>query len=287
MKIWIVGAEGMLGSALMQRCLRQELDVEGTSRRDADVTKFDRLTAKAEQIKPTHIINCAAYTDVDSAEKEPDAAFAVNAQGAENVALAARACGARLVHISTDYVFHGTGKEPYREEDLCAPANQYGKSKWEGEKKVAAALPEACILRTSWLFGSKGKNLISSLMNWFQQKEELQVVFDQRGRPTYCHDLASAAIALLNAPGVFHFANDGERSRYQIAIDLLQAAKERGIELRCQRILPVSSAKFPTPAARPSYSVLDTSKFFHFTNIRPRLWGEVLNDYLHTYASSS
>jgi dTDP-4-dehydrorhamnose reductase len=287
MKIWIVGAEGMLGSALMQRCLREELDVEGTSRRDADVTKFERLTAKAEQIKPTHVINCAAYTDVDRAEKEPDAAFAVNAQGAENVALAARAAGARLVHISTDYVFHGTGTEPYREEDLCAPANEYGKSKWEGEKKVAAALPEACILRTSWLFGSKGKNLISSLMNWFQQKEELQVVFDQRGRPTYCHDLASAAIALLNASGVFHFANDGERSRYQIAIDLLQAAKERGIELRCQRIVPVPSAKFPTPAARPSYSVLDTSKFFHFTNIRPRLWGEVLNDYLHTYASSS
>lgn len=286
MKIWVTGAEGMLGSALMQSCLRRGLDAVGTTRREADISSPDHLSAAAGQIKPTHIINCAAYTDVDGAEKDPDSAHAINAQGAENIALAARTCSSRLIHISTDYVFNGTGSQPYREDDPCAPANQYGKSKWEGEKKVLAAAPDACIIRTSWLFGSKGRNLISSLMNWFQQKEEVQVVFDQRGRPTYCHDLASATIALLNASGVFHFANDGERSRYQIALDLLQAAKERGMQLRCQRVLPVPSAKFPTPAPRPSYSVLDTGKFYHFTNIKPRLWGEVLNDYLHVYASS-
>ncbi len=286
MKIWVTGAEGMLGSALMQHCLRRDLDAIGTSRRDADIASQDQLSAAASRIKPTHIINCAAYTDVDGAEKESAYAHTVNAQGAENIALVAKTCGARLIHISTDYVFNGTGSHPYREDDLCAPANQYGKSKWEGEKKVLTAFPEACILRTSWLFGSKGKNLISSLMNWFQQKEEIQVVFDQCGKPTYCHDLASATVALLNASGIFHFANEGERSRYQIALDLLNAAKEHGMQLRCQRILPVPSAKFPTPAPRPAYSVLDTNKFYHFTNIRPRLWGEVINDYLQAYAST-
>ena len=286
MKIWVTGSEGMLGSALVQACLKRELDVLGTSRREADITVFESLSAMASQIKPTHIINCAAYTDVDGAEKEPAIAHAINALGAENIARVARQHGARLIHISTDYVFNGTGTQPYREDDPCAPANQYGKSKWEGEKKVLEAFPNVCILRTSWLFGAKGKNLISSLMNWFLQKEEIQVVFDQCGRPTFCHDLASAAIALLDATGIFHFANEGERSRYQIALDLLSAAKDHGIKLRCQRILPVPSAKFPTPAVRPSYSVLDTNKFFHLTNIKPRLWGDVLNDYLKTYAIS-
>jgi dTDP-4-dehydrorhamnose reductase len=286
MKIWITGGDGMLGSALMQLCLKKEIDVTGTSRQEANIVEFDALSAMAAQIRPTHIVNCAAYTDVDGAEKEPELAFAVNAKGAANAARVARDYNARLIHISTDYVFNGQGTEPYVEEDSCAPSNQYGQSKWEGEKSVLEILPEACIVRTSWLFGTKGKNFISSLMHWFQQKEELQVVFDQRGKPTYCHDLAAAVLTLWNASGIIHFANEGERSRYQIALDLMEASKEKGIPLRCQRIVPVSSSKFPTPAVRPSYSVLNTNKYFHLTNNKPRPWGEILNDYLSHYASS-
>jgi dTDP-4-dehydrorhamnose reductase len=284
MKIWVTGADGMLGSALMQCCLREGIDATGTSRREADVTQSSQISAKALEIRPTHIVNCAAYTDVDGAEKEPDAAFAVNAEGAANVARVARERGARLIHISTDYVFNGTGSIPYREGDLCAPRNQYGQSKWEGEKKVFEILPEAC---TSWLFGSRGKNFISSLMHWFQQREELQVVYDQRSRPTYCHDLAAAVLTLLDARGTIHFANDGERSRYQIALDLLEASKVRGIPLKCQRIVPVPSTTFPTPAMRPAYSVLDTSEYSHLTNKKARPWGEALNDYLNHDASPS
>ncbi len=285
MKVWVTGAEGMLGSALIQSCLRKEIDVAGTSRQDADIVQLDTLSGIAAQIRPTHIVNCAAYTDVDGAEKEPKLAFAVNAEGAANVACVARNCGARLIHISTDYVFNGNGIQPYLEEDSCVPSNQYGRTKWEGEKKVVEILPNACVVRTSWLFGTKGKNFISSLMNWFQQKEELQVVYDQRGKPTYCYDLAAAVLTLLDASGIIHFANDGERSRYQIALDLMEASKERGIPLRCERIIPVPSSKFPTLAVRPPYSVLNTNKYFHLTNVKPRPWGEILNDYLHHYAS--
>lgn len=146
---------------------------------------------------------------------------------------------------------------------------------------MAAILEGVCIVRTSWLFGIKGKNFISSLLQWFQQKEELQVVCDQRGKPTYCRDLADAVISLLDREGIFHFANEGERSRYQIALDLLEAAKTKGLKLKCQRILPVSSSQFSTPAARPSYSVLDTSKYFHHTTIQPRPWGLAVNEFLN------
>ena len=169
MIVWVLGAEGMLGSALVKKYQEGGVSVVGSSRQDADILDLPRLIARAHEIRPTLIVNCAAFTDVDRAEKEPEAAFAVNAQGAENVAVAAKGCGAHLVHISTDYVFNGEGKTPYQEGDLCAPLNQYGKSKLEGEARVLKAYPEACVLRTSWLFGVKGKNFISSLIGWMQQ----------------------------------------------------------------------------------------------------------------------
>jgi dTDP-4-dehydrorhamnose reductase len=281
MKIWVTGAEGMLGSVLIQYCTLKGIDVVGTSRKEADISGLEAMLSKAAKIQPTHIVNCAAYTDVDGAEKNVEAAFAVNGDGAGNVAQAALRCGAHLVHISTDYVFDGNGTRPYTEEDPCAPANQYGLSKWEGEKKVLSIFPAACILRTSWVFGSKGKNFISSLLHWFTQKEELQVVFDQRGKPTYCHDLADAILTLIDVKGIVHFANDTERSRYQIALDLLHACKEKGLKPKCQQITPVPSATFPTPAARPAFSTLDTNKYFHLTNRKPRSWAEILQEYLH------
>lgn len=271
----------MLGSSLLERCRAKGIEAVGTTRAEADVCNLEQLREKCLEIRPTHIVNCAAYTDVDGAEKDPKTAFAVNADGAANVARVASEQGIRLVHISTDYVFSGTGSEPYREEDSCAPANVYGMSKWEGEKKVLQILPSACIVRTSWLFGSKGKNFISSLLKWFQQKEELQIVFDQCGKPTYCHDLADAVLTLLGAEGIVHFANDGERSRYQIALDLLESTKLQEIPVKCRSIVPVPTAQFPTPAVRPAYSVLDTSKYSHLTSIKPRPWGEAVNEFIN------
>jgi len=280
MKIWITGANGMLGSSLLKVCSKRGMDAVGTARSEADVCDLSQLKEKFLEIRPTLIINCAAYTDVDKAESEPERVFAVNAEGAANMARVAKEFSARLMHISTDYVFDGRGIEPYKEEGLCAPCNIYGASKWEGEKKVLEILPEACVLRTSWLFGAQGKNFISSLMRLFQEKEELQVVSDQCGRPTYCHDLAAAVFSLLNAQGIYHFANEEKRSRYEIALHLLEILKTMGIAVKCKRIVPVLSAQFPTPAPRPSYSVLDTDKYFHHTKIKPRPFGEAVREFL-------
>lgn len=271
----------MLGSALLDLCRKQGIEAIGTLRKEADVTDLFGLIEKSHIIQPTHIINCAAYTDVDGAEKNPELAFAVNAMGAGNIAQAARAVGARLIHISTDYVFNGKSSAPYQEEDICDPTNTYGHSKRAGELKVLETLPSASIVRTSWLFGSKGKNFISTVFQWLQDKEELQVVSDQCGKPTYCHDLAEAIFLLLDVQGIVHFANEGGHSRYQIALDVLQAAKNYGLPMKCKKITPVLAAQFPTPAVRPAYTVLDTNKYYHLTNLRPRPWSQVINEFLN------
>lgn len=283
MRIWIIGAEGMLGSTLSQLCHRQRLTYTATGRSAADVTHLKMLEKIALDLEPTHIINCAAYTDVDRAEKESDQAFAINAVGAENVAIVARSVGAFLLHLSTDYVFDGVKQAPYQETDRCNPINQYGKSKWEAEKRVLSLLPQACIVRTSWLFGSKGKNMISSLLHWMKEKEVIQVVSDQRGCPTYCEDLAEVLISMLNSQGVFHFANTSNtmgESRYEIAVAIKKIAEDLGICLKCQKIEPVNSACFPTVAKRPFYSVLDTSKITEHLGKRPRPWQLAFKDYL-------
>lgn len=280
MKIWILGAEGMLGSTLFTLCTKRSLSAVGTSHKQADITDLSSLLKTGREIAPTHVINCAAYTNVDGAEKQQEEARKINSDGAGYVACVAKELGARLVHLSTDYVFDGRGATPYREVDFCAPINTYGYTKWEGEKKVLEVLPSACILRISWLFGAKGKNFISSVLKWMREKEEISVVMDQIGKATFVIDAAHAALALLHAEGIFHFANAEEKSRYQIALDLWLAAKIRGLTLKCERIIPSFSAQFPTPAQRPAYSVLDTEKYTAFTQIRPRTWHEVINDFL-------
>lgn len=282
MKIWVIGSAGMLGSSLVQICGERKIEVVGTTKQECDVCNLTALQKKCAEIKPTHIVNCAAYTNVDAAENDATQAFAVNAQGAGHIAQIAKDFQARLVHISTDYVFGATKTEPYCEEDLCAPMNQYGMSKWAGEKKVQAILHQACIVRTSWLFGPKGKNFISSLLKWFKEKEELPIVSDQCGRPTYCYDLADAILKLLDTHGIVHFANEGERSRYQIALDLLSCVRDSSI--KCQRIIPVQSAQFPTVANRPLYSVLSTDKYRHLTDHKPRSWIEAAQDFIKQVA---
>lgn len=281
MKIWVTGSHGMLGKALIEHCRRLGIDASGASRNEADISQLSELHRIASDVRPTHIVNCAAYTNVDGAEKEKEAAYAANALGAAHIATVAKDLGARLVHISTDYVFNGTGSVPYKETDVCQPANCYGLTKWEGEKHILNIFPQACIVRTSWLFGLGGKNFISSLMKWLQEKEEIQVVSDQCGRPTYCYDLADAILSLLDAEGIVHFANTGERSRYQIALDLMSEMKERNVPMKCKQIIPVPSTQFPTPAVRPAYSVLDTLKYTELTGREPRAWDEIVKEYVH------
>lgn len=285
MKLWITGGQGMLGKALQQYCIRKGIAHVASSRQEADLTQGASLLEIARRIEPTHIINCAAYTDVDGAESARDRAFAINAEGPRHLALAALESKARLVHISTDYVFNGRSEKPYREEDLCEPINVYGESKWAGEKSALNAFPQACVIRTSWLFGSEGKNFISSALRWLREKDEVQVVSDQSGCPTYVHDLAEAIFSVLDAEGVIHFANAGPTSRYQMAKDIRDEMVKLGISIRCKEIKPVASREFPTPAQRPAYSAMATDRFTRLTGKQPRPWKEALVDYLK-YASS-
>ncbi len=287
MKLWITGGQGMLGKVLQQLCEQKGIGSAAPSRNEADLTNPSALSKQAERIRPTHIINCAAYTDVDGAENNEEKAFAINAEGARNLALTAREVGAKFIHISTDYVFDGLATTPYQEDDLCVPINAYGKSKWEAEKLVLDAFPQACIIRTSWLFGGQRKDFISSVLNGLQEKERIQVVTDQCGRPTYVHDLAHAVLDLLDVEGIVHFANSGPVSRFQLAMDVKDEMLKQGKSVKCTEIEPVLSQKFPTQAQRPSYSVLATEKFTQITGKQPRPWKEAMGEYFEHVSATS
>ncbi|MES2345239.1 MAG: dTDP-4-dehydrorhamnose reductase [Chlamydiota bacterium] len=281
MKIWIVGAKGLLGSNLKALCEKQYLPFFATGKDDVPVTCLEALQRCAEENAPTHIVNCAAFTDVDGAEKLSKEAYAVNALGAENVAHVAREYGTKLVHISTDYVFSGCeSTSPFLETDPCQPVGVYAQSKWEGELRLLEEFSTACIVRTSWLFGSKGKNFISGLLNRLRELELIKAVDDQTGRATYCKDLSEVILALLCHSGVFHFANEGELTRYQIALDMKQFADEQGVQLACKEIVPVKGSDFPSCAARPSYSVLSTKKIESLFGKKPRSWSTVLQEFV-------
>ncbi|HEY2811540.1 MAG TPA: dTDP-4-dehydrorhamnose reductase [Rhabdochlamydiaceae bacterium] len=279
-KLWILGAEGMLGRALLKVCVARGIDAVGSAKREADITLKENLAQKARALLPSHIVNCAAYTDVDGAEREYEKAHCVNAQGAQNAAQAAQDVGARFVHISTDYVFSGTSSTPYSEEMEALPVNAYGASKWEGERGVFLAHPDACIVRTSWLFDEGGKNFVSWLLNALKIKEEIRAVADQWGCPTYAPDLASGILDLLEHKGVFHFANPEGASRFEIAQFAFAHMQKCAIPLACQRVLSVGKEAFSAPAPRPSFSVLNTAKFTSATGKRPRLWQEALGEFL-------
>ncbi len=287
MKLWITGGQGMLGKTLQQMCQQRGISCTASSHIEADLNDPSALSQLAERIQPTHTINCAAYTDVDGAEKNEEKAFAINAEGARSLALAALEVGSKFVHISTDYVFDGFAATPYRENDLCGPINAYGKSKWEGEKLVLGVSSQACIIRTSWLFGVQGKNFISSVLDSLEEKERIQVVADQCSRPTYVGDLAHAVLDLLHAEGVIHFANSGSVSRFQMVTSIKDEMLKQGKRIKCAQIEPVLSRDFLRPAKRPSYSVLSTEKFTQITGKQPRPWKEAMGEYFEHVSSTS
>ena len=280
MKIGILGAEGLLGSSLMTQCKKKGFEVSGASRQQANIADLESLDNWICKELPTHIINCAAYTHVDHAEKDSALAFAVNAQGPANLGHLAKKMGIRVLHISTDYVFDGEKNSPYLESDRCNPQNVYGVTKWQGELKLLDVYPEACVLRTSWLFGKKGKNFISSVWQKMQEQETLKIISDQKGCPTFADDLADVLFLMLDQSGIFHFANADVVSRFQMAEDLYEEMKLRKISFRCSEILPVSSEEFPMAAKRPLYSVLDTHKIQGVMGHSSRGWKSILKDYL-------
>jgi dTDP-4-dehydrorhamnose reductase len=272
MKVMILGASGLLGKALMREW--REDSVVGLSSRDVDIRDYDRVRDVVESVPPDWIVLAAAFTNVDACESEPDLAFAVNRDGAVNVAEAAKRSGAKLLFLSSDYVFDGTKISPYETGDSRNPQSVYGRSKAEAEIQLLKVLPECCIVRTSWLFGTGGKCFPDTILKLAASRPALDVVNDQRGCPTYSVDLARAIVALCrkDASGILHVTNSGECSWFDFAREIVKTA---GL---ATEVRPVSSQQMARPAPRPVYSVLSAKSLQSYEVTVPS-WQDALQRY--------
>ena len=283
--IVVVGRRGMLGSEVVESLENAGLTVAALDSTVIDITKRESVHSVLSRIRaPRLLINCAAYTAVDKAESEPDAAFAINRDGPANLAGECKRLGIPLIHISTDYVFNGESDRPYKEEDAADPLNVYGKSKWEGEEAVRSRLAGHVIVRTSWLYGSVGLNFVKTMLRLGREREELKVVSDQYGCPTWSFDLAGCLVRIAEralfgseeAPrGTFHFCGEGVTTWYEFAVAILDEARRREPS-RIARVSPVPSSSYPTVAVRPMYSALDCGKIVASFGIAPPPWGKSL-----------
>jgi dTDP-4-dehydrorhamnose reductase len=257
-KLLITGAAGMLGRAVVAQATARGHDVEARGRDALDITDPESVAATLTAVRPDAIVNCAAWTDVDGAETAEDDARAINATGAGNVARAAEEAGAFLVHVSTDYVFDGASKrgEAWLESDPVAPLGAYGRTKLEGERLIQAAGPDHAIVRTAWLFGPGGHNFVDTMRRLGAERDELQVVADQVGCPTFTRHLADALVTIAErrSPGIHHVAGGGACSWFDLALATFEATGTR------VRVMPVTTEAFPRPAARPAWSVLGSER---------------------------
>ena len=278
MRVTIFGATGMLGKALMSQWADD--NVTGLGSAQADIRSPDQVDKVVSECNPEWIVLSAAYTDVDGCEINPTLAASVNTLGAVNVAKAAADSRAKLLFVSTDYVFDGTKSTPYEANDPRHPVNAYGKSKADAEVKILSLLPDACILRTSWLFGPGGKCFPDTILKLAASRPEIEVVNDQRGCPTYTFVLADAIIQLCRAgaKGIVHGTNRGVCTWYDFAAEILRQTGSK------TSVRPTTSDKFVRPAPRPSYSVLSDASLSAY-GIQMRDWQETLPDYLRERAS--
>lgn len=257
MKLLVTGAAGMLGRAVVESATRLGHEVRAATRAELDITDAELVRLAVLEGRPRAVINCAAYTDVDGSESDRTSATAINGAGAGNVAAAAAEVSAFVVHVSTDYVFDGSKREPWVESDPVAPLGVYGETKLAGENAVAAANPLHAIVRTAWLFGAGGKNFVDTMLALGVEREEVSVVTDQVGCPTWTGHLADALVELAERPqdvGIHHVAGGGSCSWNELALEIFARA---GIECR---VLPATTDQFPRPAARPAYSVLGSER---------------------------
>ena len=273
MRVTILGASGLLGKALMREW--SEDAVTGFSSRDADIRDAERIQQVVRETNPDWIILAAAYTDVDSCETHRELAFAVNRDGAVNVARAAKSGGAQLLFLSSDYVFDGNKKTPYEIDDDRNPQSVYGQTKAEAEIKLLDLMPDCCIARTSWLFGTGGKCFPDTILKLAASRPALDVVIDQRGCPTYATDLARAIMALCrkNARGIVHVTNTGDCTWFEFAQEIVRSA---GLPTT---VRPVSTQQMARPAPRPAYSVLSAA-CLHFLGIEVPSWQDALQRYM-------
>lgn len=278
MRIMVLGAQGMLGKDLVPILSRRH-EVVGKDIQDFDITDEKQADREIAKFKPAVVINAAAYTNVDGCESQQDLAFAVNAEGAQNVARACSRSSAAMIQLSTDYVFDGRSLIPYGEDAQPNPISIYGKSKHQGERYIQEILENFLIIRTAWLYGRHGKNFVDTILNLSSQPGPLKVVNDQKGSPTFTKDLSRALESIVEKQprGVLHVTNSGSCSWYEFAQNILEIGVP---EHSRKKIIPISSGELNRPAPRPANSVLDCNRFEELTGDRMRPWQTALKEYL-------
>jgi dTDP-4-dehydrorhamnose reductase len=283
MVVLVTGGSGQLGQAL-QSCTNQfpEIDFHFFSSAELDITNLEQCKNVFQQVKPDFCINAAAYTAVDKAESEPEKAQLINVQGPRNLAEVCKDLEVVLLHISTDFIFDGTSKKPYTEEDIPNPTGVYGQTKLDGEKAIQSILEKYFIIRTSWVYSEFGNNFMKTMLRLGSERDSLSVVNDQIGTPTNAVDLAKALIRIINfchpefssasVYGIYNFSNEGECSWFDFAKKIFEI-NNISIDLK-----PIPTSSYPTPAKRPVYSVLDKSKFKKIFGVEVMEWERSLNE---------
>lgn len=278
----VIGCNGQLGSELRELSASMAISFTFYDYPTIDITKKDELLSILKKDAPSVIINCAAYTAVDKAESEREAAMAVNATGVKNLADVAKELNAWLIHVSTDYVFDGTAHQPYVETDATNPQSVYGETKLQGEKN-ATSYSKAIVIRTAWLYSTFGNNFVKTMLRLGNERESLNVVFDQIGTPTYAHDLAKAILAAAakatstndtSLGGIYHYTNEGVCSWYDFTREIFDMEK-----IDC-KLSPIETKSYPTPAKRPHFSVLNKQKIKSTFDIEIPHWKHSLSECL-------
>ena len=293
-RILLIGSSGQLGREL-QNTLASH-DIIAVARPTIDLAQPDSLRQLVKEIKAQVIINAAAYTAVDKAESEPELATAINATAPGILGEAAQQLEAFLIHISTDYVFNGHQSHPYQEKDTTNPLNVYGKTKLAGEQAVRHSCDRHLIIRTAWVYGSGGNNFVKTMLRLGAEREEVRVVADQIGSPTWARDLAIALALVIphlspEIAGTYHYTNSGVASWYDFAIAIFEEAQHLGFPLKVQRVSALATADYPTAAQRPAYSVLACEKISKVLGTSRPYWRFSLRQmlaelYARTYEST-
>jgi len=280
--ILVMGAKGMLGRDLMN-LLQTSLfndEIIGWDIEEIDIQKEGDVATKVGKLRPHIVVHLAAYTNVDGCELDEEKAFAINAEGTKHVVLASASCRAKVVYLSTDYVFDGNKREPYLENDSPQPLNVYGRSKLKGEQYVQDLVKDGLIIRTQWLYGRHGNNFVTSILQQAREKRVLSIVNDQIGSPTYAMDVAEAISVLIQfgAQGIFHVANSDLCTWYTFGQAILKLSGMGKV-----RVIPISSKDLGRPAVRPPYSVLNCQKLKKEMGLTLRPWTEALKDFLNAH----
>lgn len=279
MKYLVIGSGGQLGRAL-QATVPEGVELVAPQEAECDLTNPQHIARWLAGEKPDVVFNAAAYTAVDAAEQDSWSAKLVNATAVGHLAEAAAKHGARLVHVSTDFVFDGETAHPYRPEDPTNPLSVYGRTKLEGERLALSTTVDALIVRTAWVYAEAGKNFVLTMLRLMKERPEIRVVSDQIGTPTYVRNLARAlwGLSVKQATGVFHFTDQGVASWYDFAVAIAEEAVEAGLIAAKPTIVPITAAEYLTPARRPGFSVLDKSKTIATLGEQGQHWRDALRE---------